>query len=85
MFDVVDTVAILGILLVAVWIGFAIMLVQWVLNHLVVFGVPSLSSPLFGPDADPRTDRTAVGHPSRNAETPSGKPPDPPLSPVTPS
>ena len=36
MSDVVDTLAILGILLVAVWIGFAIMAVQWVLNHLIV-------------------------------------------------
>ena len=36
MSDVVDTLAILGILLVAVWIGFAIMAVQWVLNHLLV-------------------------------------------------
>jgi len=38
MSDVVDTLAILGILLVAVWIGFAIMAVQWVLNHLLVVG-----------------------------------------------
>lgn len=39
MTDVVDTLAILGILLVAVWIGFAIMAVQWVLNHLLVVAV----------------------------------------------
>ena len=38
MSDVVDTLAILGILLVAVWIGFAVMAVQWVLNHLLVVG-----------------------------------------------
>ena len=38
MSDVVDTLAILGFLLVAVWIGFAIMAVQWVLNHLLVIG-----------------------------------------------
>ena len=37
MSDVVDTLAILGILLVAVWIGFAIMAVQWVLDHLIIF------------------------------------------------
>lgn len=36
MSDFVDTVAILGILLVAVWIGMAIMAVQWVLDHLIV-------------------------------------------------
>ena len=38
MSDVVDTLAILGILLVAVWIGFVIMAVQWVLNHPLVVG-----------------------------------------------
>jgi len=38
MSDVVDTLAILGLLLVAVWIGFAIMAVQWVLNHPLVVG-----------------------------------------------
>jgi hypothetical protein len=36
MSDFVDAVAILGILLVAVWIGMAIMAVQWVLDHLIV-------------------------------------------------
>jgi len=36
MADAVDAAVILGILLVAVWLGFAIMAVQWVLNHLIV-------------------------------------------------
>lgn len=36
MSDFVDAVAILGILLVAVWIGMAIMAVQWALDHLIV-------------------------------------------------
>lgn len=36
MSDFVDAVAILWILLVAVWIGMAIMAVQWVLDHLIV-------------------------------------------------
>ncbi|MDL0144919.1 hypothetical protein [Halobacterium salinarum] len=31
-----DAVAILGILLVAVWIGMAIMAVQWAIDHLIV-------------------------------------------------
>lgn len=36
MSDFVDAVAVLGILLVAVWIGKAIMAVQWVLDHLII-------------------------------------------------
>jgi hypothetical protein len=36
MSDFVDAVAILGILLVVVWIGMTIMAVQWVLDHLIV-------------------------------------------------
>ncbi|QRY23553.1 hypothetical protein JT689_05865 [Halobacterium sp. GSL-19] len=36
MSDFVDAVAILGILLVAVWIGMAIMAVQWAIDHLIV-------------------------------------------------
>ncbi|MFB6103420.1 MAG: hypothetical protein ABEJ73_12770 [Haloplanus sp.] len=45
MSDVVDTLAILGILLVAVWVGFAIMAVQWVLNRpLVVVSVVAVAA-----------------------------------------
>lgn len=39
MSDVLDSVLILGILLVLVWLGFVVMAVQWVAEHAVtVFG-----------------------------------------------
>jgi len=39
MSDAVDAAVILGLLLVAVWVGFAIMAIQWILNHLLVVAV----------------------------------------------